>query len=205
MGKGWELPVVAAGAWDKGTHQPGPCRKPGESAAPLLQPGEGIPQHSPSSGCRAIVCSPLEWEVKEEQQKDVWLNPVCFGASCGEMLLYGSFQSLPRSGCQQCTWDCSRNKGICLPSLRGWKNRTNIFGWKDQIFHRGKKIKVVFFLLIIFSTSRAKTSPGGVGWTELWLVLLRDARSGVTGLSVGWERGFLLPVCPELCTNPRSC
>lgn len=121
------------------------------------------------------------------------------------MLLYGSFQSLPRSGCQQCTWDCSRNKGICLPSLQGWKNHTNIFGWKDQIFHRGKKIKVVFFLLIIFSTSRAKTSPGGVGWTELWLVLLRDARSGVTGLSVGWERGFLLPVCPELCTNPRSC
>lgn len=67
VGKGWELHVVAAGAWDRGTHQPGPCRKPGESAAPLLQRGEGIPQHSPSSGCRAIVCSPLEWEVKEEQ------------------------------------------------------------------------------------------------------------------------------------------
>lgn len=73
---------------------------------------------------------------------------------------------------------------VCPPFRSGRISLT----FSDSFFHRGrKKIKVVFFLLIIFSTSGAKTSPRGVGWTELWLLLLREAQSGVTGLSVGWE------------------
>lgn len=111
-------------------------------------------------------------------------------------------------------------KGSVCPPLRSGRislifwNLTNILEYHLYFGLEGlrtcfstveKKIKVVFFLLIIFSTSRAKTSPRGVGWTELWLLLLRDAQRGVTGLSVGWEWGFLLPMCSELCTNPRSC
>lgn len=52
-----------------------------------------------------------------------------------------------------------------------------------------KKINKSGFLSAnnIFSTSKAKSSPRGFGWTELWLVLLRDVQAGVPGLSVGWE------------------
>lgn len=70
---GWQQGWEKAGNswWEPGTGDTPawPCRNDFQerNAAPLLHAREGIPQHSPSSGCRAILGSPCKWEVKEEQ------------------------------------------------------------------------------------------------------------------------------------------
>jgi len=98
---------------------------------------------SPAQGAGHGV-TPPNWEVKEQQQKDVQLNPVCFGVFCAEMLLCSFSRCCSAPAASSAPGALTETKESVFSPFGGGRI-TKIFSiGRAAFFHHEKRKKKVF-------------------------------------------------------------